>query len=332
MVIAGPSYFRVEWPAESHLIDDCIHDQGIVTNGTDDVWLSCQWYLVHGKLEYDQVKRPVRFNADSTNRHALAQAQNVSGVDYKHISDGDSGFNQKTGANELWFGIEGGGWLVRALNGSITRYDATTLELIALHEHPSMKTVPWMAFDSKRQLAYTNNWTDSGNQLYVFDAAKEAWVDNITIQAMHPDDDPVDLYWIQGAAIRDDVLYLQNEGNHSILYGIALQNMTLVEQHEMLFGHEREGIAFAGDYLLAMGNSNNFIPINDLCTAGMDNTRATVAMLSSLLAMAVVLLFCLGCRLRWMNRSRESATNATQEEESPITAGASLESSDGRCN
>ena len=224
---------------------ECSQPQGIITNGTDHVWLSCRTYIAHGTLQrnpYDGAI--VGVHLDQFNYHALDgpnrrirhqinknknnhnnnrnQRNETTEQSYGHISDGDyvrlhssSSPHHHHHADELWFGLENGQF-PRQHKAAIARYNAQTLEFINLHEHPTLLTMPWLAFVEQPQLALTCNWTNGGQEFVALNATTLQWTNNVTLTNLPMEYD--ELYqgipFVQGAAMDNN-----NNGNddHSTL-------------------------------------------------------------------------------------------------------------------
>ena len=239
--------------------------QGIITrHNTDHVWVSCTSYIAHGRLQFSS-GRPIGIIFDQFNWQALDGPYQKTGLDYRHISDGD--FNELQ--NELWFGIEGGSF-PRVLRSAIVRYDADTLQFIDIHVHPTFTTLPWLVFDDTRHRAITCNWTNSKNQLSVFDATTMTWSNNTINLNNVPSQYSLDgIPLIQGGAMSADGIHfvLQSDDLFSTIYMIQLQPVAtaadLFWQAQVIniwttgLGNEREGIALTQHHLLSMGNRDN---------------------------------------------------------------------------
>ena len=231
--------------------------QGVITNGTDHVWISCTNYLGRGRFILDANGDPAEMEIHSWNVQALDGPIKHSKQQYAHIGDGDY-VVLENGAHELWFGLEGGG-SPRVLYAAIARYDADTLEFVNLHVHPSMKTMAYLAFHEHRQVAYTTNWTDNQGELIVFDASTLEWVDrNATVQGL-PEEYQSDIPFIQGADMDGDILYLMVDDFRSSLIAIQMNDENeyggqVLSVKHLGLGHEREGVSVYKDWLLSLDN------------------------------------------------------------------------------
>jgi hypothetical protein len=229
--------------------------QGIVTNGTEHFWLSCTSYIAHGILQLDEAGTPVGIVLDQYNMHALDGPVQQTGHDYRHISDGDYNLHH----NELWFGIEGGSF-PRVILGAIVRYDAETLEFIDIYVHPTFTTMPWLVFDSNRNRAITCNWTDSHNELTIFDAETLTWSnDKITLLNVPSQYQQDGIPFIQGGAMHSDGkhILLQTDDHSSTMLLVELLSGLVVDVWTTGLGSEREGVAFYKNDVLSFGNRHN---------------------------------------------------------------------------
>jgi len=235
------SPYLLQWEDE-HLNTHC-QAQGIITNGTDAVWISCTSFVARGRIVDDYKLVIDRINYQALNHTALAN--------YKHISDGD--YVHRTGfPPELWFGIEGGN-LPRVTAGAIVRYHAETLEFIDLHVHPLIKTMPFLAYDPRVSLAYCLNWTDSRGSMVVFDVTNLQWTENVTIKGLPAEHQ--DIQYVQGGFVDGNILYLISDVPSSALLTVNLDTRGFLSVHNLGLGHEREGIAlYKNDWLLSLGN------------------------------------------------------------------------------
>ena len=253
------SPFLLNWN-ESQSIE--CNSQGIITNGTDIIWISCKTYLGRGRLvklgPLNSTRMELRM--EQWNWHALKGPQAFLGnQSYEHIGDGDYVELASNGSRELWFGIEDGN-SPRILPSAIVRYDAETLEYIHTHPHDTMRTMPFLAFHKARQIAYTANWTDNFGQLIVFDATTMTWAkDNVTIHGLPHEYYQHEIPFIQGSDMKDDTLFLMIDDYKSTLIEIQMnrENNYIGEMESISFlglGLEREGIAIMNDWLLSFGN------------------------------------------------------------------------------
>jgi hypothetical protein len=253
------SPFLLNWN-ESQSIE--CNAQGIITNGTDIIWMSCKKYLARGRLvKLDPLNSTrVELRMELWNWHALKGPQEFLGnQSYEHIGDGDYVELSSDGSRELWFGIEDGSW-PRVLPAAIVRYDAETLEYIDTHPHTTIRTMPFLAFHKARQIAYTANWTDNFGQLLVFDAINMTWAnDNATIHGLPHEYYQHEIPFIQGSDMKDDALFLMVDDFKSTLVEIQMnREKTYGGQLNAIsylgLGHEREGIAIMNGWLLSFGN------------------------------------------------------------------------------
>lgn len=236
--------------------------QGIIAkHGTDDVWLSCTSYIAHGRLRFDSNSRPVAMVLDRFNLQALEGPQEKTGSDYRHISDGD--YHEVR--NELWFGIEGGS-NPRVLRSAIVRYDADTLQFIDIHEHPTFTTMPWLVVDANHDRAITCNWTNSQNQLAVFDIKAMNWANDTITLLNVPSEYALDgIPYIQGGSMAADGMHfvLQSDDLFSTIYMVSflevadLWHAQLIDTWATGLGKEREGVALARQHVLSFGNRDN---------------------------------------------------------------------------
>jgi hypothetical protein len=257
------SPFLLEWN-ESESIE--CNAQGIISNGTDNIWISCKKYIGRGKLvQWNSLNstpsRPL-LRMEQWNWHALngTQTGNVNvNKSYQHIGDGDYVELEANGSQEIWFGIEDGNW-PRVLPAAIVRYDAETLEYIDMHVHDNMKTMPFLAFHKARQIAYTANWTDNFGQMIVFDATTMTWSkDNATINGLPKEFYKHEIPFIQGSEMKDDTLFLMMDDFQSTLLEIQMYPQgtyggELKTTSYLGLGLEREGITIVNDWLLSFGN------------------------------------------------------------------------------
>ena len=273
--------------------------QGLITNGTDHVWISCTSYIAHGRLQFDtsassfsSTSAPTGFVINRINYHALEGPRRVTGQQYGHISDGDyfpprtvvtNNATSTRTPGELWFGIEGTSW-PRVLPGAIARYNADTLEFIDIHPHPYLRTMPWLLIDPTNQRAISCNWTENLNQFQVFDVSTMAWIVDHNLTLTNPpaafQDNGVS--FIQGATkaptlLKEDEFILQLDDAPSTILlvsfhttsdknneddGAALSSTSLQVQSvwQTGLGHEREGIGMTGGHILSFGNRKSTVP------------------------------------------------------------------------
>lgn len=157
------------------------------------------------------------------------------------------------GDRELWFGLEDDSW-PRNATGAIVRYHPDTLAFIGLHHHPSLLTIPWLAFHPTMKEVWTANWTRNYGQLNRFDLASMSWLFcdtcNVTIDNVPLDEFPQsDILWIQGGDIMDGFLYLLSDTYRSTLLSVDLSettvdhpSATVKDVRHIGLGHEREGL------------------------------------------------------------------------------------------
>jgi hypothetical protein len=254
-----PGAYWLQWDTEESI--NCTA-QGLITNEeTNDVWISCTSYLGRGRLILDQAQDPIGIEIDIWNMEALDGPRAVSHKDYAHIGDGDYVERDDGARRELWFGLEGGS-SPRVLPAAIARYDADSLAFVGLHIHPTMRTMAFLAFHQRWQVAYVTNWTENDGELIVFDAKTMHWSDrNSTIQG-RPADYQDDLKFVQGADVYGDVLYLMSDDFASTLIAIRMTEVYEGEVESVThlgLGHEREGMTLFGGqkhqvWLLSMDN------------------------------------------------------------------------------
>uniref|UniRef100_A0A7S3L1J2 Uncharacterized protein n=1 Tax=Amphora coffeiformis TaxID=265554 RepID=A0A7S3L1J2_9STRA len=270
--------------------------QGLITNNTDHVWLSCTSYIAHGRLQYDSsssssfsssVAAPTGLVIDKINYNALDGPRRVTGQQYGHISDGDyfpaksvvSNNSTTTTTGELWFGIEGTS-MPRVLPGAIARYNAETLEFIDIHPHPYLRTMPWLLVDPARQRAISCNWTDNYNQFQVFDTQTMTWVvdQNLTLTNPPAEFQATGVPYIQGATkaptlLKEDEFILQLDDAPSTLLLVSFHSsndngdaslsstsLQVQSSWQTGLGHEREGIGMTGGHILSLGNRKTTVP------------------------------------------------------------------------
>jgi hypothetical protein len=254
-----PGAYWLQWDTEESI--NCTA-QGLITNEeTNDVWISCTSYLGRGRLILDQAQDPIGIEIDIWNWNALDGPRAVSHKDYAHIGDGDYVELDDGMRRELWFGLEGGS-SPRVLPAAIARYDADSLAFVGLHIHPTMRTMAFLAFHQRQQIAYVTNWTENDGELIVFDAKTMHWSDrNSTIRGL-PKEYRDDIKFIQGADVYGDVLYLMADDFSSTLLAIRMAEAYEGEVESVThlgLGHEREGMTVFGGkeqqlWLLSMNN------------------------------------------------------------------------------
>mmetsp|Transcript_26546 Transcript_26546/g.52885 ORF Transcript_26546/g.52885 Transcript_26546/m.52885 type:complete len:342 (+) Transcript_26546:62-1087(+) len=251
---AKPKSFGV-WPLEFNS-SSCV-GQGLITNATDYVWISCTTSLHRGRILRNEQRAPVSVTIELSNRDALDGPRSLN-PDYGHIGDGDYVVSPSTGEHEIWFGLEDGEWPRRA-NAAVVRYDSSTLEYKGVHIHPSLKYLAWLAYDPTHQRAYGSEW-EGVEELSVFDANQMNW-SNETIRIDNiPSDSNITnasgINYIQGADVKDDILYLMTDDFKSSLFLLELQKYktTVVDVQHLGLGNEREGIAILDSYLFSFGN------------------------------------------------------------------------------
>jgi hypothetical protein len=253
----------LSWDEEESVNCDA---QAIITNGTGDhVWLSCTTTIGRGRLIWSKEDDiPVRIEIDAWNDHALEEPRKIRSA-FEHISDGDYVVlpNQR---RELWFGLEVG-FKPRNGTSAIVRYDPDTLDFIDLHEHPTLRTMPWLVFSSTMQEMWTSNFTENFGNLERFDIASKQWLDtNFTLENVPQDEFPQsNIPFIQGADIVSDTLYLISDNYKSSLVQVNASNiattgvLAVAAVQHIGLGYEREGIAVVErpngkKWLLCLGN------------------------------------------------------------------------------
>jgi hypothetical protein len=228
--------------------------QGIITNGTENIWISCTSYIAHGTIQFNKNGVPIGVLFHHFNYDALDGPVQQTGDTYRHISDGDYGNGQ------LWFGIEGGSF-PRILTGAIVRYDADTLQFIDIHKHSTFKTMPWLVFDRKNQRAISCNWTNSNNEFIVFDARTLTWIDSIKLYNVPGEYEVEGIPFIQGGAMlqNEDSILLQVDNQVSTIFLASLfpDRAVVTDAWSTGLGQEREGVSMVGNYILSLGNRKN---------------------------------------------------------------------------
>eukprot|EP00730_Choanoeca_flexa_P007955 TRINITY_DN12416_c4_g5_i1.p1 TRINITY_DN12416_c4_g5~~TRINITY_DN12416_c4_g5_i1.p1 ORF type:complete len:370 (+),score=105.93 TRINITY_DN12416_c4_g5_i1:165-1274(+) len=278
--------------------------QGIVTDGSSDrVWLSWQDRLHKGTLTRNSDGSYRSITVEKSNYEALAN----TGADYHHISDGD--LIKVKGREELWFGLEGANW-PRTHQAAVVRYDANTLAFISMHQHPVLRVMAWLAYDTRTGVAYTSDWTNAG-MLFKIN------VDNVEF-----DSNPVtitglkrSLDYVQGGDIHDGILYMLADDEQSTLLQVDLDTMRATYFQRLGLGYEREGMALLddADILLSLGNrwqnwdNTSFGQVLVLTTdeeedkhesKKLDNRSLGLGFMMSLLVVLVLASFVIICRKR----------------------------------
>lgn len=228
--------YLLEWNLTESI--DCVA-QAVVTNDTDNLWISCTTYIAKGKFIFDEKepKDPIGIELDYFNKDPL---NNSNLIGYGHIGDGDY-VPLDDGEGEIWFGLEDKE-NPRVLPGAIARYNANTLEFIDIHPHPTVNTMAFVAYHQSQRVAYTMNWTDNHGELLVFDAINYQWT-NTT--ALISGLSTKEFLYIQGADMAGDTLYLMGDDYRSTLFELQMKSSKegTCKSIQLGLGHEREGIS-----------------------------------------------------------------------------------------
>jgi len=241
-----PTPTIVQWVNESQS-RECSSAQGIITNGTgsiasDHVWLSCKTFIAHGRFTFNALGYVQSLTLEDYNYEALDGPNQDDTVNddtdtnttlYGHVGDGDYVRTPEGQPDELWFGLEGTQW-PREVPAALVRYNAETLEFIAVHPYPMSNhtTMPWLAFDTAQKAAYSSNWTESNNELIVFNGTTLEWEmnKNIPICNIPPEYQEHGLRFVQGGAM-DNLHAPRHPVRIGCAFLIRMTTMTRIPNH-----------------------------------------------------------------------------------------------------